>query len=305
MCDGYKEVYGIIYLARCIDNGKVYIGQTIKTLGCRKAQHIHCAFNEQIDGYDSYWYRALRTHGIDKFEWNIIYDNVPESLLSRTERFAIGLYNSFGSGGYNSTGGGDESPSKNPDVAHKISLAKMGDNNPMRNPETAHKVSVALTGKKLTQETKDKIGNAHRGMKRTDETRANISKSHMGDKNPMFGTTAWNNGLPSEQQPFFGHHFSETAKRKLSISNTGKIHTSDCKDKMAILHGGRKFCILKNGIVLETFIRQTSCAEKYNIDSKQISACLHGKHKTASGYTFAYVEDYNKEELENGTVSKA
>lgn len=104
------ECFGIIYMAKCRMNGKMYIGQTIKTLACRKSQHLYETINADLisKGRGIYFHNAIRKYGIDNFDWTILYENVPEHLLSPTERFSIAAYDSFGEHGYNSTPGGEQ-----------------------------------------------------------------------------------------------------------------------------------------------------------------------------------------------------
>lgn len=54
------------------------------------------------------------------------------------------------------------------------------------------------------------------------------------------GSSAWNRGLPMEQQPMYGKHHSEESKQKISKSNLGKVipHTKEWRLKMSnILKG--------------------------------------------------------------------
>jgi group I intron endonuclease len=49
------------------------------------------------------------------------------------------------------------------------------------------------------------------------------------------GETAWNTGLPAEQQPMYGKHHSEESRKKISESNIGKLnpHTEEWKEKVS------------------------------------------------------------------------
>ena len=55
----------IIYKITNKINGKVYIGQTIRSLEIRKRGHIQCA--EQ--GMNRHLYNAMRKYGIENFEF--------------------------------------------------------------------------------------------------------------------------------------------------------------------------------------------------------------------------------------------
>jgi len=55
------------------------------------------------------------------------------------------------------------------------------------------------------------------------------------------GETAWNTGLPAEQQPMYGKHHSEDSKKKISESNMGKLnpHSEEWREKASKAHKGR------------------------------------------------------------------
>lgn len=95
---------GIIYML-VFPNKKVYIGQTIRGLQERVAQHKEMAKQKSDNGfvYNSKIFRAIRKH--KKFETQILHENVIRCDLDYLEIFEIGRYNSC-SGGYNSTLGG-------------------------------------------------------------------------------------------------------------------------------------------------------------------------------------------------------
>ena len=89
---------GIIYMAVCELNNKLYIGQTTQSLERRKSCHKH----EPRDFKFNY---AIRKHGWENFKWIILCDNVPIKDLDRYEKFYIDLFNTQRNG-YNSTEGG-------------------------------------------------------------------------------------------------------------------------------------------------------------------------------------------------------
>lgn len=96
---------GTIYKITNIINGKCYIGKTIQDVESRWRVH-----KSNINKFDYPLYRAMRKYGIDNFVFEIIEDNITESLLSEREQYYINLYNSFGEDGYNATIGGEGNP---------------------------------------------------------------------------------------------------------------------------------------------------------------------------------------------------
>lgn len=95
--------YGIIYKVTNKKNGKIYIGQTIKTLADRKNSHLYTALRTKSKGR---FQNAIRKYGSDSFIWEVICsaDNTEE--LSELEKYHIVLNDSF-KRGYNSTTGGE------------------------------------------------------------------------------------------------------------------------------------------------------------------------------------------------------
>jgi len=117
---------GTIYAATNKINGKVYVGQTVCTLGYRRLKHKSDANNRKSLGYDSKFYRAIRKYGVDGFNWKILDENVKINLLDEMEKQKIREFDSLNSG-YNSTSGGQKSRgSMSDEVRKKISKSKKG-----------------------------------------------------------------------------------------------------------------------------------------------------------------------------------
>lgn len=94
-----KLNFGKIYKITNNVNGKVYIGQTIRTLKARFNQHIHrtgC----------TYLHSALQKYGKENFSIQLI-EEVPKELLDEREIYWISFYDSTNkSKGYNLIKGG-------------------------------------------------------------------------------------------------------------------------------------------------------------------------------------------------------
>lgn len=90
-------------------NGKCYVGQAID-IRARLQDHV----SAYLRGKDLVLYRAIRKHGIDNFEANILviintFGKTQKEIkqeLNAQETFYINLYNSY-KNGYNMTPGGD------------------------------------------------------------------------------------------------------------------------------------------------------------------------------------------------------
>lgn len=143
-------------------SGRVYIGQTTKTLLYRKGRHCYHAFRKNYKEYDYKIARAIRKYG-DRLEWSILHKSIPTNNLNRLEIDEIKKYDSFNSG-YNSTKGGEGIVgwSHSEETKQKISKSLMGNE---RSGETREKLSKAHTGKKLSEEHKRKISENSKSTK--------------------------------------------------------------------------------------------------------------------------------------------
>lgn len=130
----------IIYKATNLVNGKVYIGQTVKTLEKRKRKHINDAVSNRSKNV---FHKALRKYGEDNFTWEVIDSAESETELSEKEIYWISFYHSYiyvdNSNGYNMTIGGegangfkhsDETKKKMGDL-QKLNGTKRGENSPI------------------------------------------------------------------------------------------------------------------------------------------------------------------------------
>ena len=93
---------GYIYKITNTLNGKVYIGQTIKTVQKRFTQHKNNSNKEYFS--QIVLYKAFKKYGIENFICEEI-EEVPNDRLDERERYWIEFYDSYFEG-YNSTLGG-------------------------------------------------------------------------------------------------------------------------------------------------------------------------------------------------------
>jgi group I intron endonuclease len=165
-------MYGIIYRATG-PTGKVYIGQTTKTLNRRKSDHACRAKKGDRRGA---FQLALLEYGLNAFQWEQIDTAATAEELSRKEKHWIAHYRADDPAhGFNLTAGGTVfSPT----------------------PETRQKISEALKGRhlsvehrhKLSKAKKSKSGNLRRKIL-SPEHRQKLSESHrgiqVGEKSPV------------------------------------------------------------------------------------------------------------------------
>ena len=156
---------GIIYKAKNIINGKIYIGKTVKSLKRRKTEHQ--SKNKQVK--KSYLKNSIFKYGKENFEWSILGEYLIENLNER-EIYWIEKYKSYDINiGYNLTKGGDGAP--------------YGDLNPSKRDDVKEKLRISNTGFKHSEKTKKLLSDYAKKQFENgfpDETRKKISESLKG-----------------------------------------------------------------------------------------------------------------------------
>lgn len=145
----------IIYKITNQINGKIYIGQTIKSLQHRKAQHIKAAEK----GVDRHLYRAMRKYGIDNFKFEEIYMASSLDELNYLEAKYILEYDSVRTG-YNMGYGGDNNVMFSDVVKSKHDTT-------MRREEVRSKISKSMIeyrrNNPFTSEHRKRLSNSMQG----------------------------------------------------------------------------------------------------------------------------------------------
>ena len=175
----------IVYKITDKTNGKVYIGQTTRSL--KKRWDEHCKLN-----LCPLIHAAILKHGVENFTVEQIDSATSRDELDLKEQHWIKHYDCISPKGYNLTSGGN--------------TCRFSD-------ETRGKMSNTAKGKVISNETKLKMSVANKGKPNVmkgkhlpDEWKANIRKSQSG-----------------ENHSFYGKHHSEETKRKISESKKGKV----------------------------------------------------------------------------------
>lgn len=172
----------IVYLAKNIINGKVYIGKTTKNISYRIKSHITHSKSKESKKYP--FIRALLKYGYDNFIWGTICECSNEKELDEFEKYYIKVFNSRNSTlGYNITAGGEggDTFTYNPNadkIRDKLRLARIGYK---LSDETKEKIRQKRIGIPRTQSTIDKMVKARKGRKTgpmKEETRIKIGKSN-------------------------------------------------------------------------------------------------------------------------------
>lgn len=157
--DKYNVNY-VIYRFKNKINGKVYIGQTTKSLRKRVIQHLTNS-RPTTKAHKTYFHKALNKYGIENFHLIILERCQTKQELDEREKYWIAYYNSTNRKyGYNIESGGKNGAS----------------------------------GKKLSKEHKHKLLQANLGKHRKESTKQALSAIHKEMwKDPVFKESHLNN----------------------------------------------------------------------------------------------------------------
>lgn len=158
----------IIYKATNKKNGKIYIGQTSRTLKERMSEHIR----HNLTAFD----KALQKYGIESFTVEQIDTANSIDELNEKEKYWIAKYNSVLPNGYNMCAGGDNTLGYHhrEESKQKMSTVKkgmfVGSNNPFygkrHSEEAKHKMSAGRKGMAhLTNDQVQRLRQSHHTVK--------------------------------------------------------------------------------------------------------------------------------------------
>lgn len=195
-------------------NGKVYIGQT-----CRTMEERAKSDGSGYKGCHKFW-NAIKKYGWNNFIPEILAEGLGSKEASDTELKYIEEYNSV-QDGYNILKENIEFSDKyratissslknsihNEERINKLKISNRGENNP-------------FYGRHHSEESKEKMRRNKVGKKLTEEHKRKISEHNT--------------------RPFLGKHHSEESKEKIRRSKLGKKLTEEHKRKVSLAGLGRK-----------------------------------------------------------------
>jgi group I intron endonuclease len=231
-----------IYEATCTINGKKYIGFSTNF---KKRKNIHKRLAEE--GNQQVFYIAIRKYGWDNFEWKILYQswdkqhckNIMENYFIVEHRTYLGFEDC---NGYNMTLGGDGTVGhKHTEEYKKNSSERMLKHNPFR-------------GNTNTEES-----NRKRSESLLEYYRDNpVSLEECVKISQRLYNYYSNNKV------------SESTRKKLSISATGKIPSSESKQKNRESQYKR---YAEHPDTAETLKKKSESQKKYNLIKKECECC--------------------------------
>lgn len=309
----------IIYQVKNLVNGKIYVGQTIKTLEIRKKEHLNTSKNiKKIK--NRYFYYALNKYGFDLFEWSIIDTAENQDELNNKEKYWINKLYSLVPNGYNMTTGGE--------------FGKMCDEAEKRRVKNSKEVKINLYGKKVINiNTKEIFRTITEAAIKADITGTAISlccrgiNKKAGDYTYVFledyernseyyDNYIWENSnskkvinlstnevyesmISAEKETKTPYQMISRCCRKLQKTSNGYFwayydeYSNDREYKEYFDKLMKSFTGKEKGVInLDTGEEFDSLAEagiRYNIDSSAIIRVCKGIKKTCRGYRWAYL----------------
>ena len=159
-----------IYSILNLENGKIYVGQSIDIIRRFKAHLNSLRKNKH---YNIYLQRAFNKYGEKSFEFNVL-EYCTKEQLNNNEKWWINYFKStLKEKGYNNESGGNSNYNISEETRKKMSNAQKGEKHPMYGKKG--KLSPNY-GKKLSLETRKKISKNHAHL--TGKDHANYGKKY-------------------------------------------------------------------------------------------------------------------------------
>lgn len=217
----------IIYKAENKINGQVYIGKTILNLVDRRQQHIYFIGRNR----NTYFHNAMRSYGIDNFEWSILTETDCESKLNALEKFYIMMYRKMGSV-YNLTDGGEGTSGRviSEETRRKMSESQKGKK---RKPVTEEiRRKRAEVARNMSEEQRKIIAECNRKRVHTEESRKKTSERFKGTKHSE-------ETRKKMSEAGKGRKFTEEHKHKIGLANKRRVWTDESRMKASESRKGK------------------------------------------------------------------
>lgn len=256
MYGGFYMKYQIYLITNQVNN-KIYIGQTNKNKSYQGRFKEHCDQAFDRKHRQTALTNAIYKYGVESFTVELIEDDIDEKDIDTREIYYIDYYNSFikNGCGYNMTLGGQGVHGYIPDDAVR------------------KKISDSLRGRKIDPEstrraTETKKASGYFDYRRdSTDWRQKISQSRLGR-------------FTKNNNPFYGKHHSDEAKRMISDSNSKPILMID-------LHTDEVIMEFSSLIKATEYLLENNITSNKGANSR-ISKICRGIDKSAYGYKWKY-----------------
>lgn len=188
---GIDDTRMCVYLVTCLASGKMYVGQTRRTVSRRWTQHKATtkAGSKSCRALSA----AIEKYGVANFTVSVLEVCESLDLLHEAERKWVAELGTMAPGGYNLTTGGEKHRIPSSESRARMGVAAKGrrasDETRAKqsasirashsDPVVRAKMSAARVGKKQSAEWVEKRANLHRGFRFTHEQRIALARAHM------------------------------------------------------------------------------------------------------------------------------
>lgn len=268
----------IIYKITNIKNGKIYIGQTSRSLKSRWRGHCSSAEHNRSNNL---FHNAISKYGKESFIVEIIDFANSQEELDLLEKTHIDKHESLFPNGYNLKTGG-KSNNKYSDISKS-------------------KMSAAKIGKLHSDTTKKKMSESHKAMWKEDD-------GSLQNKRSLQSSNIWNNDEYRAKITKARKTYWKDPSNRLAASNRMKniYSNNEQRDKIsnAVKESFKRIDVVdklkkhykrtEKKIVDSNGVHYSSIKEAASIlgiSSSNIVKVLKGVYKKSKGLTFEYVED--------------
>jgi group I intron endonuclease len=287
------EKCGFIYKATNLINGKIYVGQTTKSLKVRIKSHYDSHKTPKI-----IFHKALKKYGFENFEWCVIDSANSQNELDIKEKFWIEFYQTYigykHSNGYNATTGGKSGFRFTNDSLNKMSQSQAewikthghprGMLNKNHSKETIEKFKIinsrANNGNSKPVVKLDKNGvliKKYDCMRdASDELQKELDNYNINAV-PHIG-----NCCKYKNKSAYGYIWMYEEDY-----NNGNVNIQKSKCKKSVIQ------LTINGEFVKEFESIKEASAHIGINANNLSRCLNGKTKTCKGYKWIYKEINN------------
>ena len=282
------EWFGLIYCAKNKINGKVYVGQTTKSLAYRKGSHLRAARGSRLQCRK--FHLAIKKYGPENFDWYVLTECNSQDELDLAEIKFITLLKTINiEHGYNIAEGGKAGSRMSEESKLRLSESRKGDKSPWfgrkHTEETKIKISFAQKGRKgkpHTEESKEKLRQKMLGNCISAEARAKIVAKKTGFRHTEESKMKMS---LSRKKSYDSFEYKEKMK---SLAVSRGQNTEICK-KIAIAKGAKPFAAYKENVFIKEFFSINGASVELGLSCAGIRKVLKGKTKACKGYVFRYI----------------
>lgn len=253
----------ILYQAKCLVNGKRYIGRTIHTLEHRRKQHERIVYSDKLPR--TKFQRALVKYGLDNFQWRILKEYLTLEKLIAAEIRCIAHFDTV-TKGYNITSGGEGFCASHT----KKAKAKMSKSQIERFSNDSEHVAISKAVKRWREANPKRVEAQQIRMREamaTEKVRDSISN----------GVKDW-----YANNPEIAYQMRKRIKKAFRRNNSA--------EKISRSLGGRPIKVYKDGKLFDTFNTQAACCRTLGLGKGNVNSCLRGRRKETGGFTFKYAK---------------